>query len=180
MDQGREEMQDKAVFFATSSMLHCDDSTEDFSATINVEEWKALRLLTLAGYTIVLFTPERATVYAECHEPHWTCGIEVRAPRQIPRNPTMKVAPLLQASASLEINLTESWIVGDILDTIEVGRMAGCKTMLWTGGHETEWDMTVMRWPDLIAGDMWEIACLIVMSDGSSIEGLSASLDEDE
>ena len=44
----QEEMKDKAVFFATSTMLQSDDSTEDFSATINVEEWKALRLLTLA------------------------------------------------------------------------------------------------------------------------------------
>jgi ribonucleotide monophosphatase NagD (HAD superfamily) len=176
----QEEMKDKAVFFATSSMLQGDDSTEDFSATINVEEWKALRLLTLAGYTIVLFTPDKATVYAECYEPHWTAGVQEPAPREITRNPTKKVAPLLQASASLEVNLEDSWFVGDMLDTIEVGRLAGCKTMLLTAGHETEWDMTVMRWPDLIAGDIWEIACLIVMSDGSSVEGLSASLDDEE
>ena len=50
----------------------------------------------------------------------------------------------------------------------------GCKTVLLTDGNETDWDMTAMRWPDLIAGDLWEIACLIVMSDGSSVEGLSA------
>jgi ribonucleotide monophosphatase NagD (HAD superfamily) len=176
----QEEMKDKAVFFATSTMLQGDDSTEDFSATINVEEWKALRLLTLAGYTIVLFTPDKATVYAECYEPHWTAGVQEPALREITRNPTKKVAPLLQASASLEVSLEDSWFVGDMLDTIEVGRLAGCKTMLLTAGHETEWDMTVMRWPDLIAGDIWEIACLIVMADGSSVEGLSASLDDEE
>ena len=174
-------MHDKAVFFATPGMLCSDDCLVDFpSTTINVEEWKALRLLTLAGYTIVLFTPERATVRAESHEPHWTRGIEVRAPQKIPRSTIREVAPLLQASASLRVNLADSWIVGDKLDTIEVGRRAGCKTMFLTDGHETEWDMTIMRWPDLIAGDMWEIACLIVMSDGTSVEGLSECLDDDD
>ena len=68
-------MKDKAVFFATPDMLRSDGVAVDlFSATINIEEWKALRLLTLAGYTIVLFTPQRATVYAECHEPYWVGG----------------------------------------------------------------------------------------------------------
>jgi len=174
-------MKDKAVFFATPDMLRSDGVAVDlFSATINIEEWKALRLLTLAGYTIVLFTPQRATVYAECHEPYWVGGLEVRVPRRIVRNPARQVAPLLQASASLDLNLTDSWIVGDKLDTIEVGHLIGCKTMLLTDGHETDWDMTVTRWPDMIAGDVWEIACLIVMSDGSSVEGLSANIDDDE
>jgi hypothetical protein len=43
-----------------------------------------------------------------------------------------------------------------------------------------EWEMTAMRWPDLLAGDMWEIACLIVMSDGVSVESLSEDADRDD
>ena len=93
---------------------------------------------------------------------------------------TKQVTPLLQATATLQIDLDHSWLVADRLDSIEVGRVVGCQTVLLADGSETEWEMTAMRWPDLIAGDMWEIACLIVMSDGSSVEGLSAGLDEND
>ena len=174
-------MKAKAVFFATRGMLRSDDLTADFSsANINLEEWKALRLLTLAGYTIVLFTPESAAVYAECLDVPRTCRGDVPPPRFVSRYLSKQVTPLLHASTSLQIDLADSWMVGDRLDSIEVGRLVGCKTMLLTDGNETEWEMTAMRWPDMIAGDIWEIACLIVMSDGSSVEGLSASMDDDE
>ena len=36
-----------------------------------------------------------------------------------------------------------------------------------------------MRWPDMIAGDIWEIACLIVMSDGSDFERLMSEGDDE-
>ena len=138
-------MTDKAVFFATSGMLRGDDLASDFStASLNVEEWKALRLLTLAGYTIVLFTQERAAVYAECQEGEWTGAGQRRPPGLLSRPPSRQITPLLQASASLQIDLGSSWVVGDSLDNIEVGRLVGCKTIFLTG-YETEWEMTVMR-----------------------------------
>ena len=60
-------MKEKAVFVATMGLVGSGALSGDLpSGTIRSEEWKALRLLTLAGYTIVLFTPERSAVYAEC------------------------------------------------------------------------------------------------------------------
>ena len=45
-------------------------------------------------------------------------------------------------------------MIGDLLDDVEAGRWAGCKTVLLTTGKETEWKMTDMRWPDLIAENL--------------------------
>jgi len=49
-----------------------------------------------------------------------------------------KPAPgmLLCAASDLDIDLTESWFVGDILDDIEAGRRAGCRTVLVDLGTE--------------------------------------------
>ncbi len=176
-------MKDKAVFFATAGMVWCDDLSSGVpSATLSPGEWKALRLLTLAGYNIVLFTPEKTTVYADVQDVRLTDGGVIRSARPVAQRRDAlrrRVRPLLQATATLQIDLTHSWMVGDRLDGIEAGRIVGCKTVLLTDGSERDWDMTATRWPDLIAGDLWEIACLIVMSDGSSVEGLSGSLEDD-
>lgn len=37
---------------------------------------------------------------------------------------------LLQAAAELDIDLARSWFVGDILDDVEAGNLAGCRTVL--------------------------------------------------
>lgn len=176
-------MKEKAVFVATMGLVGSGALSGDLpSGTIRSEEWKALRLLTLAGYTIVLFTPERSAVYAECREEQRTSGGAGRQARSIARHQedlSKQVTPLLQATATLQIDLSHSWMVGDRLDSIEVGRLVGCKTALLTDGGETEWEMTAMRWPDMIAGDIWEIACLIVMSDGSDFERLMSEGDDE-
>ena len=178
-------MNDKAVFFATMGMVGSKDcgAESPSSPALNSEEWKALRLLTLAGYTIVLFTSDRAPVYAECQEAQriggtvtWPAGSPGRRREHVSK----QVTPLLQATEKLNLDLNQSWMVGDRLDSIEAGRLVGCKTVLLTDGNETEWDMSAMRWPDMIAGDLWEIACLIVMSDGSSVQGLTMGIDDED
>lgn len=37
---------------------------------------------------------------------------------------------LLQAAAELDLDLEHSWLVGDILDDVEAGNRAGCRTIL--------------------------------------------------
>ena len=180
----RRAMKEKAVFFATNGTIVSDELCSDLlPATIAPEEWKALRLLTLAGYTVILFTPDTAAVYAECRDGQGTTCSD--APPVDPisshhNDLSKQVTPLLQATDTLQIDLSSSWMVGDRLDSIEVGRLVGCKTVLLNDGSETTWEMTAMRWPHLIAGDMWETACLIVTSDGSDVEGLTSSIDDDE
>jgi histidinol-phosphate phosphatase family protein len=61
-----------------------------------------------------------------------------------------KPAPglLLHAAQALDIDLARSWMVGDILDDIEAGRRAGCRTVLIDNGNETLWQMSPLRQPD--------------------------------
>ncbi len=72
---------------------------------------------------------------------------------------------LIQAAHELDVDLPHSWMVGDILHDVEAGRAAGCRTILLTNGHETEWHLTASRWPDLIADEVLEAARLIAFTD---------------
>ncbi|HEY8427204.1 MAG TPA: HAD hydrolase-like protein, partial [Sandaracinaceae bacterium] len=54
---------------------------------------------------------------------------------------------------------------GDILDDIEAGRRARCRTILVDAGNETEWRMSRMRLPHHVAADLDEAAELIVALD---------------
>ncbi|MDB9526500.1 HAD family hydrolase [Oscillatoria sp. CS-180] len=60
-----------------------------------------------------------------------------------------KPAPgmLLQAAADLDLDLSQSWLVGDILNDIAAGQQAGCRTVLINNGNETEWVLSPGRIP---------------------------------
>ena len=59
---------------------------------------------------------------------------------------------LLQAAADLEIDLQNSWFVGDILDDIEAGNRAGCRTILVDLGTEQA-PAQPLRRPNFVARD---------------------------
>lgn len=46
---------------------------------------------------------------------------------------------LRRAASELDIDLGQSWMVGDILNDVAAGRRAGCRTVLIDNGNETEW-----------------------------------------
>jgi histidinol-phosphate phosphatase family protein len=75
-----------------------------------------------------------------------------------------KPAPgmLRRAAADLGIDLAESWMIGDILDDIEAGRRAGCRTVLIDNGNETQWRRGRGRRPHYRASDLAEAARLIL------------------
>ncbi|MCA9857116.1 MAG: HAD family hydrolase, partial [Dehalococcoidia bacterium] len=54
---------------------------------------------------------------------------------------------LRRAAADLGIDLSEAWMVGDILDDVEAGNRAGCRTILIDNDNETEWRLSTLRWP---------------------------------
>lgn len=54
---------------------------------------------------------------------------------------------LLRAQAELGLDLDQSWLVGDILNDVEAGRRAGCRTVLIDNGNETEWLLSPGREP---------------------------------
>ncbi|HZV06666.1 MAG TPA: HAD-IIIA family hydrolase [Gemmataceae bacterium] len=75
------------------------------------------------------------------------------------------------AAADLGINLAESWMVGDILDDIEAGRRAGCRTVLIDNGNETEWRKGRRRRPHHRAMGLAEAARLILAATPAAIGG---------
>ncbi len=70
---------------------------------------------------------------------------------------------LLHAAArALDIDLEHSWMVGDILNDVEAGRRAGCRTVLVNNGNETEWRWSADRVPERVARCFEEAALEIV------------------
>jgi D-glycero-D-manno-heptose 1,7-bisphosphate phosphatase len=89
-----------------------------------------------------------------------------------------KPAPglLIHAANEHGINLEQSWFVGDILDDVEAGRRAGCKTILLNNGHETEWQLSAERRPHYLAINFLEVVSIIETVDGiTSIGGVDLS-----
>lgn len=76
---------------------------------------------------------------------------------------------LSQAACEHGIDLTRSWLVGDILHDIEAGRRAGCRTVLLDVGHETEWDLTPDRAPHHTADDLAG-AARVILADRISLD----------
>lgn len=69
---------------------------------------------------------------------------------------------LLRAAGEQGIRLEDAWMVGDILDDIEAGNRAGCRTILIQNGNETEWIDGNYRSPDFFAGSLDEAAEIIL------------------
>ncbi len=86
-----------------------------------------------------------------------------------------KPAPglLLAAAERHRIDLGRSWFVGDILDDIEAGRRAGCRTVLIDNGNETEWKPGEWRVPHRRAPDL-AAASRIVAASFEPAEGARA------
>ncbi|WP_026631376.1 D-glycero-alpha-D-manno-heptose-1,7-bisphosphate 7-phosphatase [Dyadobacter alkalitolerans] len=55
---------------------------------------------------------------------------------------------LFQAAENLNIDLAQSWMIGDILNDVEAGNRAGCRSILINNGNETEWLKGPFREPD--------------------------------
>jgi histidinol-phosphate phosphatase family protein len=74
-----------------------------------------------------------------------------------------KPAPGMLERAAREhgITLSESWMIGDILDDIEAGRRAGCRTILLDNGNETEWRTGEVRCPHFVVRDLAQAAAIV-------------------
>lgn len=85
------------------------------------------------------------------HAPDAGCGCRKPAPGLLQR-----------AAQEHGIDLAASWMVGDILDDVEAGRAAGCRTVLLDVGNETEWQVTPERVPHHVARHLAQAAALIL------------------
>jgi D-glycero-D-manno-heptose 1,7-bisphosphate phosphatase len=84
-----------------------------------------------------------------------------------------KPGMLLRAAGELGIDLARSWFVGDILDDIEAGNRAGCRTILVDLGTERAPESEI-RSPAFVARDTVHALRII-----RAVEGI-ASLKEEE
>ncbi len=93
--------------------------------------------------------------------PHHSDGT---VPRYAYRCTCRKPAPglLLRAAREHAIDLRQSWLVGDILDDIEAGTRAGCRTVLIDNGNETQWVPGPNRVPTLREPDLLHAVLAIV------------------
>lgn len=78
---------------------------------------------------------------------------------------------ILQAAADLAIDLSRSWFVGDILDDIEAGNRAGCRTILVDLGTEQP-PSQPLRCPNFVARDTLHALRIV-----SSVERLGPPAD---
>lgn len=79
---------------------------------------------------------------------------------------------LIKAAEELGIDLNRSWMIGDILNDVEAGNRAGCKTVLIDNGNETEWLTGDYREPALICKTINEAATKILDINEYALAGL--------
>jgi histidinol-phosphate phosphatase family protein len=107
----------------------------------------------LAGYGVVI------GAYAWCtHAPAGarsasTLACTCRKPRP---------GLILDTATTHGVVLERSWMVGDILDDIEAGSRAGCRTILVDRGNETRWRAGKLRTPNAIVYQFADAAALIL------------------
>jgi histidinol-phosphate phosphatase family protein len=103
------------------------------------------------------------------------CGATLDGFYSCPHDPRGHVAPyacacdcrkpapgmLLRAAHDHGIDLRASWLVGDILNDVEAGNRAGCRTILLDNGNETEWRDGPRRRPFAYANDLHGAARLV-------------------
>jgi D-glycero-D-manno-heptose 1,7-bisphosphate phosphatase len=89
------------------------------------------------------------------------------APRYAPDCSCRKPQPGLVLSAARDHGIApeRSWLIGDILDDVEAGRRAGCRTVLIDNGNETRWVLTPGRRPHHRAADLAEAARVVTSTD---------------
>lgn len=80
---------------------------------------------------------------------------------------------LLRAAQELGLDLAASWFIGDILDDVEAGNRAGCRSILLDVGNETEWRTGPGREPYCRAPDL-DAAARIVTEDATVRPGAQA------
>jgi histidinol-phosphate phosphatase family protein len=148
----------------------------------------ALRILTENQFQIAVvsnqsgvahgYFPESAlgAVETEIRRQLFEIGVPLAAFLYCPHHPDGSVAAyaccctcrkpgagmLLGAARDHNADLKRSWMVGDILDDIEAGNRAGCRTILIDNGNETQWRQGDWRRPDFTVADLLAAAQIIV------------------
>ncbi|TAK33877.1 MAG: HAD family hydrolase [Chloroflexota bacterium] len=149
-----------------------------------------LRLLETAGYQLIVVTNQSGIALdyftePELHRMHERLaqllaeeGVRIGAFYYCPHHPRGAVAEyafdctcrkpapgmLLKAAEEHQIDLPRSWLIGDILDDVEAGNQAGCRSILLNVGTETL-PTVPSRTPAYVARDFLAAVRFILASD---------------
>lgn len=77
---------------------------------------------------------------------------------------------IIRAATELKIDLSQSWMIGDILNDVEAGKRAGCSAVLIDNGNETEWKTGLARTPDFIAASFLQAASHIKLEVTKTVQ----------
>jgi D-glycero-D-manno-heptose 1,7-bisphosphate phosphatase len=161
---------------------------------------EGLRLLSEAGYALFVVSNQAGVAHGYFKEEDLK-GVEARLGELLaevgvsfqdfyycPHHPEGKLSQLrmtcfcrkpspgmlFHAARDHDINLSTSWIVGDILNDVEAGRRADCRTILLDNGGETEWKLAALRKPHFTVKNFLEAVHVILEADGTSPRGAAA------
>lgn len=73
-----------------------------------------------------------------------------------------KPGMLMKAATQFDIDLSQSWMIGDILHDVEAGNKAGCSTILIDNGNETEWQPGADRHPTEVVKNIRQAVSIIL------------------
>lgn len=125
-----------------------------------------------------LLAPSDVAIDAFYYCLHWPQSANVRyAVRCLCRKPQPGL--LRRAALDWRVDLAQSWLIGAVLDDVEAGNRAGCRTLLLHNGEETEWRLGAYREPDDHARSLRQAAQLILRAaerqpqrDAAALEAL--------
>jgi D-glycero-D-manno-heptose 1,7-bisphosphate phosphatase len=101
--------------------------------------------------------------------PHHTCGsVKEYVTDCDCRKP--KPGMILQACEEHDIDASKSWMIGDILNDVEAGNRAGCRTVLVDNGNETEWESGEYRTPTYLAMTFLKATQFIIEHSKEALE----------
>ena len=192
---------DKAIFLDKDGTLIPDIPFNVDATLIRLEDEsvEGLRLLSRAGFKLFVVSNQpgvaRGLFTVKQLENAWNKIIELLGEHEIkmtgfyycPHMKDGKVEPynmdctcrkplpglLHRAAVDHSIDLTRSWMIGDILHDVEAGNRAGCKSILIDNGNETEWITNEFRQPYGIVKNINEAAQLILSQTGRTTRQLS-------
>ncbi|HZR35451.1 MAG TPA: HAD family hydrolase [Nevskia sp.] len=81
---------------------------------------------------------------------------------------------LLELARRHQLDLARCWMIGDILDDVEAGERAGCRTILLDNGGETEWKPGPLRRPAYRVADLAAAVRLLGTAPPNGIQQAAA------
>ncbi|MBT1703818.1 D-glycero-alpha-D-manno-heptose-1,7-bisphosphate 7-phosphatase [Chryseosolibacter indicus] len=179
----------KAIFLDKDGTLIKDVSYNVDPSLIVLEEncTEGLKLLQDEGYLLVIISNQSGVAHGYFSENKLEGvrlrldellgehGVKLDAMYYCPHHPKGSVSPyaincdcrkpmpgmIIKASKDFNIDLSASWMIGDILNDVEAGNRAGCRTILIDNGNETEWIKDEYREPTYKASSINEAASFI-------------------